>query len=179
MRKQCHALGRHLSAITWLPEVNVALFALLLNFPWEFIQAPLFEGMATAPHWQAVKGCARAALGDAVIALIAYWSIAVPCANRDWIANPKTPQVLAFLAVGMLITAGIEWLAVRGLWMTPWAYATAMPVLPGLGIGLAPFLQWLVLPLMLIGIVGRQLRSRSDGLRTISVVSTEQPARRR
>lgn len=162
MRKQYHTLYRRLLAVTWLPEFNVALFALLLNFPWEFIQVPLFEGMATAPHWQAVRGCARAALGDVVIALIAYWAVAVPCADRDWIANPRAPQVLAFLAVGMLVTAVIEWLAVRGLWTATWAYTTAMPVLPGLGIGLAPLLQWLVLPILLVLIVGRQLRGRSD-----------------
>ena len=160
MRKQSHTLRRGLLAITWLPEFNVALFALLLNYPWELIQAPLFEGMATAPHWEAVQGCTRAAFGDAVIALAAYWAVAVAYASRNWIARPTTRQVLAYMTVGLLITVAIEWLALRGLWLTAWAYSPAMPVMPGLGIGLVPVLQWLVLPLTVVVMVGRQLRSR-------------------
>ncbi len=58
---------RHADAIPRLPKANVLLFGFLLNFPWEFIQAPLFDGMAGAPHWEAVKSCTSAALGDAVI----------------------------------------------------------------------------------------------------------------
>ena len=56
-----------LQALSELPELNVMLFALLLNYPWEFIQAPLFAGMAEAAHWEAVKVCSdrcRAAGGD-------------------------------------------------------------------------------------------------------------------
>ena len=43
------------------PEVNVVLFAFLLHIPWEFWQVPFFAGMASAPHWAAVKVCTRAA----------------------------------------------------------------------------------------------------------------------
>ena len=43
--------------VTRLPEVNVALFALLLNFPWEIFQNPLFDRTASAPHWEIAKLC--------------------------------------------------------------------------------------------------------------------------
>lgn len=33
------------------PELHVALFAFLLNLPWEFLQVPLYVGMPTMPHW--------------------------------------------------------------------------------------------------------------------------------
>ena len=46
------------------PEFNVALFAFLLNFPWEFLQVPFFAEMPTMAHWDAVLFCARATLGD-------------------------------------------------------------------------------------------------------------------
>ena len=162
VRKHSLALGQRLLAVTWLPEFNVAVFALLLNYPWEFIQTPLFAGMAKAPHWQAVQGCTRAAFGDAAIALCAYWVVAVAYASREWIARPTTRQVLLFETVGMLITVAIEWLAVHGLWLTAWAYAPAMPVIPGMDIGLVPVLQWLVLPGIVVAIVKRQLQSRTD-----------------
>ena len=54
------------------PETNILIFALLLNYPWEFLQVPFFEGMAVASHWDAVKVCTRATFGDAVIMLFAY-----------------------------------------------------------------------------------------------------------
>jgi hypothetical protein len=63
---------KRLYALTRTPEFNVALFTLLLNYPWEFLQVPLFERMLQTQHWDAVKACSRAAAGDAVIALAAH-----------------------------------------------------------------------------------------------------------
>ena len=51
--------GRTLRAVAGMPEWNVAIFALLLNFPWEVLQAPLFAGMAEAPFFEAIKGCSQ------------------------------------------------------------------------------------------------------------------------
>jgi len=48
-----------------LPEANIVVFAFLLNYPWEFLQTPLYEGMAGAPHWEAVKRCSVARDGTA------------------------------------------------------------------------------------------------------------------
>ena len=38
-------MPRRLQSLTWTPEFNVALFAFLLNLPWELWQVPLFEHM--------------------------------------------------------------------------------------------------------------------------------------
>ena len=155
------SLGRRLTAVTRLPELNVVLFAFLLNYPWEFIQAPLFEGMAERPHWQAVKTCTQAALGDAVIMLIAFWGVAALNRSRAWIAAAGRRDVAIFLAIGVFITVAIEWMAQHGWWLISWNYSASMPVLPGLGVGLAPVLQWLVLPPLVSVLVGRQLRGLS------------------
>jgi hypothetical protein len=136
-------------------ELNVAIFALLLNFPWEFLQAPLFKDMASAPHWPAVKTCGLATLGDALIALVAFWSVAVVAHGRRWILRPTPRQITAFVTVGLLITVVAERLGTGPLHR--WAYAPAMPVMPLLGVGLSPILQWLALPLALIWFVRRQL----------------------
>lgn len=148
-----------LQALTWTPEFNVALFAFLLNLPWELWQAPLFEGMAAAPHWDAVKACSRAALGDAVIALVAYAAVALVLRNRAWVASPSTPGALGFMACGLAITALIERLAVEGVWIQGWSYSPLMPVVPGIGVGLSPLVQWLVLPPAVAWLVRRQLTS--------------------
>ena len=145
--------------VTQLPEFNVGMFALLLNFPWEILQGPLFNGMATAPHWDIVKGCTWATFGDAFIMLVAYWSVAARAGSRRWILSPTSSQLLLFVAVGAMITVVIESLAIRGLWLGSWDYSPLMPVIPGIGVGLSPLLQWLLLPPLAAWFVRRQVRS--------------------
>jgi hypothetical protein len=153
-------MPRRLQALTWIPELNVALFAFLLNLPWELWQVPLFENMPLAPHWEAVKTCSRAAAGDAVIALVAYWTVALVVRHRGWVVVPTASRVLGFMVCGLAITIAIERLALAGNWMQGWSYSPLMPVVPGLGVGLSPLVQWLVLPPLLIWLVRRQLTSR-------------------
>lgn len=143
--------------LTWQPEFNVALFALLLNFPWEFLQGPLFAGMVDARHGDALKTCSRATVGDALIMLAAYAAVAVVARSRRWIRAPSRPQLLLFVAVGLSITVVIERLALQGVWIDAWSYAPAMPIVPGIGIGLSPVLQWIVLPLAVAWLVRRQI----------------------
>lgn len=137
------------------PETNVAIFAFLLNLTWEFAQVPLFAGMPSAEHWHAVLVCARATLGDVVIALVGFWTVAASTRARTWVLRPTTAHVTGFVAVGLLITVVMEWLATRVLGR--WTYAEAMPVIPLLEVGLAPLLQWIVLPPIVVWFVRRQL----------------------
>ena len=160
MRAFGRSLARRLTAGTWLPEFNVLLFAFLLNYPWEIIQAPLFEGMAGQAHWEAVKVCTRAALGDAVIMLFAYWGVALLGRGRSWIAAPRWYETLLMASLGVVVTVVIERLAQRGEWLSAWRYSAAMPVIPGLEVGLVPVLQWLILPPFVVALVGAHLRGR-------------------
>ena len=149
--------ARVVPTIVRLPEFNVAFFALLLNFPWEILQGPLFEGMANAPHWIIVKVCSWATLGDALIMLVAYWLVAAQARSRHWMMSPTNFQLLLFVTVGVVITVMIEWLALRGLWFGEWKYSPLMPVIPGIGVGLSPLLQWIALPPLAVWLVRRQL----------------------
>jgi uncharacterized protein YacL len=136
-----------------LPEVNVAIFAFLLNYPWEFLQVPFFAGMAEAPHWDAVLFCSWATLGDVVIMLVAFWTVAAVARSRHWILRPSTAQILGFIGVGLLITLVFEWLATEVL--DRWQYAEIMPTLPVIGTGLTPVLQWILLPPLTVWFVRR------------------------
>lgn len=147
----------HRRRLTRNMELNVAVFALLLNFPWEILQAPLFAGMADGPFIDAIKGCAQGTLGDAVIMLLAYWTVSGVAGSRNWILAPGGRQLSLFMAIGVLITAAIEWLATRGYWVQSWNYSPAMPVVPGIGVGIFPLLQWIILPLLVVWFVRRQL----------------------
>lgn len=144
-----------LRRLTDQPEINVAVFAFLVNYPWEFLRAPFFEGLAAAPHWEAVKLCSLAVLGDAAIAVAALWVVAAASRTRSCIVTPTVASVLGFIGMGLALTAAIERLATGPL--NSWAYAETMPVVPLLEIGLAPFLQWILLPPFVVWFVRRQL----------------------
>ncbi len=143
------------------PEFNILIFAFLLNYPWEFLQAPFFAGLASAPHWDAIRVCTRATIGDAIIMLIAYGSVAGFWRDRWWPLHSRTRQLIAFIGVDLVITFGLESLATRSnhpLWGCK--YAEMMPVVPGLHVGLTPLLQWTILPPLVVWFVRRQLEVR-------------------
>jgi hypothetical protein len=137
------------------PETNVAIFAFLLNLPWELAQVPLFAGMPTARHWTAVLACGRATLGDVAIALAGFWAVAAVVGTPRWVLAPTRGGVLGFTAAGVAITIGMERLATGPLGR--WAYAERMPIVPLVDVGLSPLLQWVVLPPLVVWFVHRQL----------------------
>ena len=91
--------------------------------------------------------------------LAACWALAAARGNRNWIAMPDTAAVLLFSALGVLITVIIERLALAGFWIDSWTYSAAMPIVPGIGVGLSPLLQWGVLPPLVVWFVKRQIRT--------------------
>lgn len=139
-----------------LPEANTLFFGALVNHPWELLQVPFFEGMSGAPHWQATKLCSLAAAGDGALLLGAYWVTAAVARSRRWVLHPRLRDVLVLLLTGQALNALFEWLNTE-VWQR-WEYVAAMPTVPLLGTGLAPALQWLLLPPLVIWIVGRQIR---------------------
>ena len=145
--------------LTDLPEFNFFIFAVLLNYPWEFLQVPFFQGLAEAGHWNAILTCTRATLGDGFIILIAFWAPAFIWRDRLWFMRPSFRQLAFYVAVGLIITAILEHLATRSthpVWA--WRYSELMPVVPGLGIGLTPLLQWVLIPPLVIWFSRRQIR---------------------
>ena len=152
-------MTRRAAGILDLPELAVFIFAFLLNLVWEFLQAPLYEGMAETAHWQGIKTCAQASVADGVIMLVGFWSTALLWRTRYWVLRPTTRQVVVFSGVGIAITIVAEYLATTQGWTWGWAYADAMPVVPIIGTGLSPLLQWVVLPPLTIWFVRRHLTS--------------------
>ena len=141
------------------PELALAGFAFLLNFPGELIQSPLFEGMASMPHGKSVQYCTRAAFGDAGIMLVAFWAVAVASGcGRGWLQQSGNMPITLFTVIGVLITTVIEMLATSGRWLEGWSYSADMPVLWGINIGVVPILQWIILPPAAVLLARRQLR---------------------
>ena len=66
------------------------------------------------------------------------------------------PMAATATVLGIAYTILSEWLNVA-VWHT-WSYSPAMPVLPWLSTGLAPTLQWLVVPASAFAISGMRKR---------------------
>lgn len=140
------------------PEANIALFGVLLNFPWEMWQAPLYAGMAEASHLTALVRCSVAAIGDAAILVAAFWIASASARSRFWFRRLRSRALVLFVGAGLAISLLIEWIATSTTlpgWS--WRYSGAMPIIPLIGAGLAPLAQWIVIPLMTIWFVRRQL----------------------
>ena len=151
---------KSLDALLKTPEFNVVVFSFLLNLAWEYWQVPFFRGMADQPHWLGVKVCSQATLGDAGIALAAFWVTAIFARTRDWILEPQKSDIAIFIGAGLIATIVLEALATGVL--DRWAYSDTMPRLPIMGTGLLPLLQWLALPPLVLWFVRRQVGAASD-----------------
>jgi hypothetical protein len=140
-------------------EINLLLFAFVINFVWEMLQMPLFSYPPDASLAQINLACLQASAGDAVMIVISFWIVAALKKDRGWILRPSLKSLALFLLPGIIMTIVFEALATGPLHR--WAYADAMPTLPGLGTGMAPLAQWLILPpIIVFAVKGQVGRSR-------------------
>ena len=130
-------MAKLLSVIATLFVVGVPL-----NFLWEVAQMPLYvEGgklLEFAVH------CIFPSLGDGVIVLLTFtvgWAV---LRRSDWFDRPGLSGYALMIFTGLVIAVVVEWVAVY--FIDRWSYTASMPQLPGLGVGLSPVLQMLVLP---------------------------------
>ncbi|WP_422373136.1 hypothetical protein [Hoeflea sp.] len=138
-----------------LPEFSIIVFSFLLHFVWEFWQAPTYAGMIELNHWDGIKLCSSATFGDVGFALTAFWITSAAARTRYWVLRPAPWQVVLFLAVGIALTVGFEYYYTN---MTlRWTYSDLMPLVPPLGTGLSPLLQWLAIPLAVLWFTRRQM----------------------
>ena len=139
---------------------RLAAWSLLLNFAWEMLQAPYFVGMLRMPWRAATWLCTRATLGDTVIIVAAYGSVALAVRDGGWLLNASPRRLSAYALTAALLALALEWYSIRA---GRWSYVAGMPVDPLLRLGLSPVLQWIFLPLLAAWIVRRSARPRGTG----------------
>lgn len=135
----------------WIVKQVAILFAVavLLNYPWERAQATLYLALdgSDIPPWL----CFAASLVDGLF-LVAIYAVGWAMLGRsDWFLHPGVRGYAVMLAAGLAIGVSVEWSTV---YLAPqWAYTERMPLVPGLGVGLAPVAQMLVLPPLIFRIL--------------------------
>lgn len=121
---------------------------------------PFYRCWNTLSPGKAVMFCTLASLGDAAITVGAWRVVSHSAGFRGWVLDPTPRQIAQLVGAGLAATAAFEWLATEVL--DGWQCADGMPRVPPLGTGLAPLLQWTVLPPLVLWVV-RRLSSRRGG----------------
>lgn len=128
------------------------LFTFLLHFAWEFLQVPFFAQMPSTEHWQAIETCLKATVGDVTIALVSFALAALIDRGFRWFLQPSGRALSAYLTTGLIATIFLERYAIA---TGRWSYSELMPVLPIIGIGLVPIVQWTLIPLITVFLTRR------------------------
>lgn len=136
----------------WRTIVPVFVVSVMVNYPWELVQTPLYKGMDDFSRmlWH----CFPASLGDGLLVLLIFgvgWRLT---GRQEWFINPGGRGYTIMLASGFVIAVAVEWVAVRIAGQ--WDYSDRMPIIPLLGIGLAPVAQMLLLPPLIFYVVARR-----------------------
>ena len=130
--------------------------AVALNYPWELLQSALF----TSPsHKGSVwLHCFGSSLGDGLMILMIFVAGRVAFGRADWFVLPGRRRYVFSIAAGAILAVLVESIAVHVL--QRWAYADAMPVIPGVALGVVPILQMVLLPPLIFLIAARLHRPK-------------------
>ncbi|MDA2917067.1 hypothetical protein MYX64_09555 [Nitrospinae bacterium AH_259_B05_G02_I21] len=119
--------------------------AVAVNFIWEVPQMAFYEWWGAS--WSVgLLICLQAALGDGLLVLTLYGLGYAFFRQRNWILQPSVAGYSLLVLAGMVIAVAIE---MHALAWGRWAYNALMPVIPGLGVGLVPVVQMMILPTLI------------------------------
>jgi hypothetical protein len=74
------------------------LLGVVMNYPWELVQSPLYRGMgAVTPWWH----CFVASIGDGAMVAVIYLVGVAVLGRRDWFRRPQLAGYAVMLATGL------------------------------------------------------------------------------
>ena len=123
---------------------TMIVLAFILNFTWELIQIPLYKNPAYDINHTAF--CALASIADVLMVLLLYFAIAIIFKNPFWVKPLKLHRIVIVVLIG---GAGAALSEIRHLSLGSWAYDNSMPLIPVVNVGIAPVLQFMILPVLI------------------------------
>ncbi|MCK6454075.1 MAG: hypothetical protein L6R19_24940 [Alphaproteobacteria bacterium] len=120
------------------------LVILLGNLGWEALHLPLYTVWSPGSPRYLAFVVAHCTTGDLLIGAASLALAWLVLARREWPHRRYRLVAMATIAGGVAYTLYSEWVNVYQ-WGR-WGYSEAMPLVPPLGIGLSPILQWLIIP---------------------------------
>ena len=133
------------SRLDWLPAIRVYLgLSVISHLAWEILQLPLYTIWRTGTPREIAFAVVHCTAGDFIIASLALLAALLVVGDRAWPRERFVPVMIASLMIGIGYTVFSEWL--NTVSRKSWAYSELMPVVPWIGTGLSPLLQWLAVP---------------------------------
>ena len=134
----------------WLsiPEIQLLMFGLPLELLWEIAQFPLYTVWQEGDWSYILYGLAHCTLGDLLILLIIYWIVALLNHSRYWYRSNilVNGSLFTLLGLGYTIYSEIVNVSIK----ENWDYTELMPIVPVIEIGGMPFMQWVLVPPVLL-----------------------------
>lgn len=131
-----------------IPEMQLLFVGLPLQLLWEIAQFPLYTVWHEGSWSYILYGLGHCTLGDLLILLVAFELTALVARTRYWHLSAPLRYTPLLTGLGLAYTVYSETINVRV--KGTWGYTELMPVVPGIEIGGMPFLQWLLIPAVLV-----------------------------
>jgi hypothetical protein len=145
---------------SWLRGLRRYLAVIAVgDLAWEIAHLPLYTVWTGGTVRDKLVAVAHCTAGDVLIA-VCSWAFAVFVAGRSgWPAEASGRVAMLTIAAGLAYTGYSEWLntAVK----QSWTYSELMPLIPGLGLGWSPMLQWVVVPTLALWFAARRGRRQT------------------
>ena len=132
---------------------RIFVIGFLVNLVWENAQGFLYVGYrGFVEHFWA---CFVASVIDALVILLVYLVLALVYQELYWPRRNTSVRYVVVALLGGALAVGFElWALAVG----EWSYTPLMPVVPGLGVGLSPLVQLMVLPVLTYHLSARRTR---------------------
>ena len=124
-------------------SIIIIIIAFLLNFAWEMLQMPLYEGMKF--NIQSVVFCGLASIIDVLMVLLLFYFFALIYRESFWFQKYTTQRIAILVLVSGIGAILLESVNVS---FGSWNYSKYMPIIPVVNVGLTPVLQFMVLPIL-------------------------------
>ena len=129
----------------WLQSIRIFLgVSAVGHLIWEIVQLPLYVIWSAGTGREITFAIIHCVAGDLMIAALALVAALLLFGSPAWPSQRLIPIMLATLLMGMGYTLYSEW--VNTVVRKAWAYSALMPVVPLLGTGVSPLMQWFVVP---------------------------------
>ena len=122
----------------------MAVISFILNEVWELLQMPLYS--SAYYNLGHVVFCTLGALADMIMVLLLYVCFGFIYKNPFWIWQSNWFKIFVVMLTGAV---GAVLSEKRHLKIGSWAYDQSMPIVPFVNVGLSPFLQFLLLPVVI------------------------------
>ncbi|MEK7561016.1 MAG: hypothetical protein AAB539_03620 [Patescibacteria group bacterium] len=120
---------------------------------WEALHIRLYggyeslSGALSVPVW--------AAFGDALYTFAAVSAVSLFKKNHRWMVEATWREYIGFALMGFFIAVFVEY---KAMIFGRWFYLDAMPIIPGLSVGLSPIAQMTILLPFSVYIASRAVR---------------------